>query len=65
MCGGSTTLAVLGQTGHSETFTAASTESFGSFCVRRVCGLGNEPGEAVEHRLKQRWINHFGLWAGE
>lgn len=66
MCGGS--LAVLGQTGHSETFTAAkcpSTESFGSFCVRRVCGLGNEPGEAVEHRLKQRWINHFSLWAGE
>lgn len=34
-------------------------------CVHRLCGLGNEPGEAVEHRLKHRWINHFSLAAGE
>lgn len=66
--GESTTLAVLGQTRQLETPTTAKCpgmESFGWFSARRVCGFGNEPGEAVERRLKQRWINHSGLWAVE
>lgn len=30
-----------------------------SFVVRTMCGLGNEPGEAVEHIKAER--NHFSL----
>lgn len=39
------------------------TESFESLC--RLCGPGNEPGEAVEHRLRQRWINRLNIRARE
>lgn len=65
VCGESTPLAVLGQTGHLLLPTVPALSVFGWLCACRMCGLGNEPGEAVELRLKQRWINHFSLWAGE
>lgn len=39
------------------------TESFESLC--RLCSPGKEPGEAVEHRLRQRWINRLNIRARE
>lgn len=42
-----------------------SAERSDLFWAQRVRGFGNKPGEAVELRLKQWWIDYFSLWAGE